>query len=275
MARRAEIVTPDNVQLTYELAGLGSRFVAWFVDTLIQLLLSAALAFVVWLVTFVAGLDDTLGRFLGGTWGIALVIVLAVLIWWAYYPFYETVWNGQTPGKRYSGIRVLREGGFPLDFRAALLRNLLRFADMLPGVYAVGAGFLLFHPQCKRLGDLVAGTVVIRERQEEEPVQPKTRAHLPGATQTRPAELADPPDLDLSMAPLHALTREQLQGAKKYLERRDSLDLATQETLAARIAQPLLTTLGLTAEAIDHRHSDFLAQVVEAYERRQLTKLNL
>lgn len=269
MARQTEILTPDNVPLRYELAGLGSRFLGLFFDTTVQILLTIAVAAffgllgqAVSLATRVSGVTFS--------WGIALFIFLQFLIWWVYFPFFETLWNGQTPGKRLAGTRVLRDGGFPLDFRGALIRNLTRPADFLPAAYGVGCGFILFHPQCKRLGDLAAGTIVVRERHEKE-TSPRL-AHLPGARVTHSVLPDTSEPLDLSMVPLQALTREQLQTVKRYLERRPTLDYATQETLAVRIGQPLLTVLGLTPEDIGHRYDEFLTEVVETYERQQATK---
>jgi len=272
MARQTDILTPDNVTVRYELAGLGSRFLGLFVDILVQGLLTVALITVFSVAGKVMG---WVGMFdeLTWSWGSAVFILLLFLIWWIYFPLFETIWNGQTPGKRVAGTRVLRDGGFPLDFRGALIRNLVRVADFFPGLYGIGCAFILFHPQCKRLGDLAAGTIVVRERHEE-PAAANGLAHLPGARVTRGLILDSAESLDLSMAPLQALTREQLQAVKHYLERRPTLDYATQETIAARIAQPLLTTLGLTPEDIGHHYNEFLSEVVETYERRQATKMD-
>ena len=95
---------------------------------------------------------------------LALLIGVVYLLWFGYDLLYEAVRNGQTPGKRVAGIRVIREGGAPVDFRAAAVRNLLGLADLLPGFYVLGAIIILVTPKRQRLGDLGAGTIVVRER---------------------------------------------------------------------------------------------------------------
>jgi len=87
------------------------------------------------------------------------------LVFEGYFVAFEALWNGQTPGKRAVGLRVVREGGFPLDFRGAVIRNLLRIVDFLPSGYLVGVCMILFHAESRRVGDIAAGTLVIRERE--------------------------------------------------------------------------------------------------------------
>src|SRR6266581_1095419 len=98
----------------------------------------------------------------------AIVLILTVfLLFWGYFLLFEAFNDGRTPGKRLMGIRVVMDTGHPLTFTAAAVRNLVRIVDMQPlFTYQVGLGFVLFHPQNKRLGDIVAGTVVVRDRPE-------------------------------------------------------------------------------------------------------------
>jgi len=256
MSRQIVILTPENVEVTYELAGVGSRFVAIFIDTLLQALATA----VGILVLYLAGQMDFLDPL--PTWGAALGIVLLFLIWWGYFVLFETVWSGQTPGKRAMGLRVVQDKGFPVDFRTVLIRNLVRVADFLPGLYGIGVLFVWFHPQYKRLGDLAAGTLVIRER-EEEPIQPVA---LPPLLTPRPEaslKVLDPTTITLS-----DLTRHDLEVAKRYLERRGEIDLETQRRIARQIALPLLQRLGLREDQIRYLHTHFLEDLVTLYERQ-------
>lgn len=160
---RPVIDTPEQTLLEFPLAGLGSRFLAMAADTLCQ--------FVGTILLFIAGglLLHALPEFGSITPLSALAIFLLVLfvINYGYFAFFEAIWNGQTPGKRYFGLRVTKDDGRPITVDDALTRNLLRIVDQIPGVYAVGAISILFSKQRKRLGDYVAGTVVAFERTTE------------------------------------------------------------------------------------------------------------
>lgn len=156
------IETPEQVEVDLELAGLGSRFWAEVIDVLIRLVVSVVLLFLVGIVLALVGrsrdLDDP-----------ALLLQLAAvavlyLLWLGYGILFEVKWNGQTPGKRWAGIRTVKDGGGPVDGQAAAVRNILAVADFLPAFLVLGAVLILLTPRRQRLGDLAAGTVVVRER---------------------------------------------------------------------------------------------------------------
>jgi hypothetical protein len=92
--------------------------------------------------------------------GIALILTLSLI--WAYFILLEWLWNGQTLGKRVYGLRVITEDGSPAPFTAVLVRNLLRLVDFLPAFYGVGVLVIILSPKSQRLGDLAAGTYVVR-----------------------------------------------------------------------------------------------------------------
>lgn len=175
MTRTFEIVTPEQVAIQYELAGIGSRGIAALVDAGVQILLVLLLLAFGWilqLVNILPGMDRLLDRLTENV--IAAIIILGMfLISWGYFIIFETLWNGETPGKRMMGLRVIKDGGYPVDFRAVLIRNLLRAADALPllpeiPVYCFGVIAVMAHGQSKRLGDMAAGTLVVRHGQREE-----------------------------------------------------------------------------------------------------------
>lgn len=154
--------TPEQIELDLELAGLGTRFLAVLVDlfwkvvlTLVFGLLGAVLAAML----VGPGLFDSPSTVL-----IAVVVAVIYLLWLGYAIYFEVKWNGQTPGKWAVGIRVIRESGGPVDFRAACVRNLLAMADFLPAFHLLGAMLVLLTAHRQRLGDMAAGTLVIRER---------------------------------------------------------------------------------------------------------------
>ena len=148
-----EVETPEQVVLDYEIAGLGSRALAAIIDTLILV------GIIVAVVLFTAWAGDAFAMLLRP---IVTLAIFALLL--GYFALFEGFNDGQTPGKRSMGIRVIRDTGHPVSFREAAARNLLRLVDFLPPPYLLGALFVAFHPRGKRVGDLVAGTVVVRDR---------------------------------------------------------------------------------------------------------------
>lgn len=163
------IDTPESVTFAYEVAGIGNRFIAALIDTGLIALALTLLNLLVYAVLGLAG-DLTIGVLLGdeapswlGGLAIALYALLNFAIYWGYYILFELLWNGQTPGKRAVKIRVLRLDGNPAGFSEVLLRNLVRPVDFLPGGYGLGLLVMLLNAKSRRLGDLAAGTLVIRE----------------------------------------------------------------------------------------------------------------
>ncbi|NNG15690.1 MAG: hypothetical protein HKM89_04355 [Gemmatimonadales bacterium] len=159
LRRRVRVETPENVVLDLEVAGLGSRALAALIDSLILTAWMVAVMFLSRLVGTMTG---------GGPWLGAATILILFGSAFGYFIVYEGFGRGQTPGKRLIGIRVVQATGHPLTPGAAVVRNLLRIADLFPPPsYLLGALFVAFHPQGKRLGDLVAGSIVVRDRPEE------------------------------------------------------------------------------------------------------------
>ncbi|MGH2946945.1 MAG: RDD family protein [Solirubrobacteraceae bacterium] len=152
---RLEVETPDHVVLRYDLAGAGNRGFAAILDVLIASLLTVG-SFVLW--SFLASaLPASLRRPLEG-----LLLLSTALIGWAYFVVLEWLWNGQTVGKRLAGLRVITADGSPASFTAVLVRNLVRLADFLPAFYGLGVLVMILSPKSQRLGDLAAGTFVVR-----------------------------------------------------------------------------------------------------------------
>jgi uncharacterized RDD family membrane protein YckC len=247
MTRQVTIVTPENAEITYELAGLGSRMVACLLDTLIQL----GLALVVIIPMLIAG---ALGMVYGGIvsqmsgWVEAIAVMGVFLLIWGYYLGYEAARNGQTPGKRVLRVRVVRDNGQPIDFSCAAVRNLMRYIDFLPAGYSVGIISILFSPTYRRLGDYAAGTMVVRERLDApQPIRPESAAAEPA-----------PFDGDLS-----GLTRDDHEAVKRFVERRRELASEVQADLARRMASPIMEKMGIEAKG----EFDYIA-FLESLHRR-------
>src|SRR5258706_12013278 len=159
------IDTPENVIFGYRVAGIGSRFLAALVDSLLIVVLevvvnAAALLVGRFVFKFSFAGDDTAGL----AWLLGLFGLLSFAFLWAYYIFFEMLWNGQPPGKRWVGLRVLRLDGTPITLSESIIRNLVRLVDFLPAYYGVGVVAMFISSQSRRLGDLAAGTVVVHDR---------------------------------------------------------------------------------------------------------------
>ena len=149
LQRRVSLETPEHVKLEYQLADLGSRAAALALDL-------AIVGTTILLVLLVF-------RYSGGL-GQAVLYLVIFFAMWGYFLFFEAVWGGRTPGKRALGLRVLNDGGEPLSLQGSVLRNLIRILDLQPGVTGMaGAASILFNRRAQRLGDLVAGTIVVRD----------------------------------------------------------------------------------------------------------------
>jgi uncharacterized RDD family membrane protein YckC len=242
-----KIDTPEQISLELPLAGIGSRFLALGIDTLLQSILYTVGAFV-----FVFAIPLTSGWFsFRGAWGPALGILFLFCIYWGYFAFFEVIWKGQTPGKRYAGIRVIKETGRPIDAFEAIGRNLLRAIDGLPGMYGVGLVCMMVNKQNRRLGDFVAGTVVVHEKLTDE-VRPEWNA-------TESAATVNPQ--------IGRVTAEELVLIETYLHRRWDLDPVVRFSASNQIAQRIMGKTGLSrqpGETID----DFLESVARQIRDR-------
>lgn len=170
MERSIDVRTGESIAVEYELAGLGSRFLAVTIDMIIQIVI------LVGFVLLFATLGGPIGRavqalHLSGKTASALAIALFAIgtfvLFFGYFIIFEVRWHGQTPGKRILGVRVVRDAGFPLDIGGSVIRNLVRIIELGIGFYAVSAIVTLFSKQNKRVGDMAAGTIVVRDRRYE------------------------------------------------------------------------------------------------------------
>jgi len=241
------IETPELIPLEFPLAGIGSRFLAIAVDSLIQLGVAVSL--------FLLGLLIFSTSFLhfrrGGVWVGAIGIIAYFLLQFGYFAGFEAYWNGQTPGKRYLHLRVIRDSGRPITVYDSVARNLLRIVDSIPGFYGIGILSVLASPKSQRLGDFVAGTVVVHE-------QP----------------LVDRPDVDWASQPaapsgydLSKLTPEEFQLMETFLARRTQLAPGVRAEMARRIVLRIGVRLEIPDQ--DRRNSEALVEkLANEYRRR-------
>lgn len=251
-----QVTSPESVTFSYNLAGLGSRFLAILVDGSIQTALLLAILILatgtlyVDLAVYLPGRARSMGLTL---WVWAALIVVTFLILWGYFVFFEMMWNGQTPGKRLTGLRVIRAGGYPIDLLASVVRNLVRGVDVLPGTYSVGVITMFLSSNWQRLGDYAAGTLVVRDR----------RLDTPAALASEAA-----PGWDESLWEIDLVTADEYSVVREFLRRRNDLERNSRAELARRIADPLAGKLGLSLGAGPEARERFLEAVAAAYRER-------
>jgi uncharacterized membrane protein SpoIIM required for sporulation/uncharacterized RDD family membrane protein YckC len=181
------VETPEHVTLSFELAGLGTRAAAAAIDLIVLTLAYLTLVFV-----FVAaGVSDAWASG-WASWGMAILLLISGLGFFLYYTLFEAMWDGHTPGKRALGIRVVQDTGRSITANAAAVRNLIRIVDFLVPLGPLpGVLFVFAHRANKRLGDLAAGTIVVRERVAAWGLAPSLPPPEPESVELGPPELTD------------------------------------------------------------------------------------
>jgi uncharacterized RDD family membrane protein YckC len=235
---RVAIATPEGVEVELTLAGIGSRFIAGAIDWAIQI------------VTLVA-----IGLILrtAGDVGAAVFAVVFFAVIFFYDVLFEVLGGGRTPGKRWTGLRVVRAGGRPITFVRSALRNILRLVDILPGFYAIGMTAIFITPYNQRLGDLAAGTNVVRDRHGD-----RRRGSAPAALE--PMDPGPAASWDVS-----AVSADDVATVRAFLERRESLAPEARNRIAADLADRLRPRVG---GADERSNETFLALLVAAKAAR-------
>ncbi|GIO06350.1 hypothetical protein J31TS6_23780 [Brevibacillus reuszeri] len=233
--REASVVTPEHVMLRFQTAGVGSRAAALLIDTVLLLLINLTV-FILFSIVFF-GKNDLF--FLETeNYAIAIAIFFVFVLNFGYYLFLEAFWGGQTVGKRWLGIRVIRDNGQPITFLSSAIRNLFRIVDMLPTGYFLGAIVSFFHPRDKRIGDLVAGTLVVMESGQ-------TPSFIQKRRMKKLQEHVSMAPLSLSEVQKQAITREDWQLLSTFISRLSSLSKDKKQELGQQIAATLSKKLGM------------------------------
>ena len=234
------VETPEQIGISYSIAGIGSRFYAAFID--IALLIP--LMFIGVYVTRRAqlDLDEKFGNWLEAITGIAIFA-----LFWGYYMAFEITTNGQSPGKRALGLRVIKAHGYPISFSDSAIRNLVRIIDFLPFFYGAGLVAMLFNKNWQRLGDLAAGTLVVKDDAVASP-NPVDTPKLQKSTFVysdwiQPAQVTD----------------AELAAIREFLSRRTSLPKPRRSKLAYAIGDPIARKMG------DHKQIDYEVFLEEIY----------
>ena len=265
------IETPERVPLAFALASIGNRFLAVAIDHFIQYFVIVVVA---WAFLSLSGIGDVsaienseLLREMP-KWTIAVLIVAAFLIFTGYFIFFEWLWNGQTPGKRLLKLRVIREDGRPITLWEALARNLLRIFDALPGValpiYSIGLITIFMSGRDQRIGDMFAGTVVVRERAGEAPTFQETFSNPISDAAFRRVQKQT-----VFQADVHSLTELEIEVAESFLRRRWDLTERQRLWMAWRVALPLMYKIKPEYDLQNFTYEGFLEELVHRFHSQQ------
>jgi len=270
------IATPELVAIDFPLAGLGSRFVAIFLDYLLWVVVGVIL--VIALIIFFSGSTGASSAASATTtsstsykWGEAIGIAIPFLVLWGYFTLFEAFWNGQTPGKRIMKIRVIQKTGRPMNLFESMGRNLVRFVDWLPAFYIIGVISMFATKRQQRLGDLIAGTLVVHERPVERPVESIGSSRTFTSNVFKPVEATRVPrESPLPADAIAKLTLADLQALEQYLARRLDVPLETRAALASRMSDSIAQKMNY-AIPVGMNQETFLEEV--AYALRSLPDL--
>lgn len=253
------IETPERVPLHFALASIGNRFLACAIDHALQMLAIILMVIAFTILSNYSSFGDRL--FALPKWIQAILVVVVFLIFSSYFAFFEWIWNGQTPGKRWLKLRVIREDGRPVTFWEAAVRNLLRTLDMMPApFYSIGLVSVFVSLSDQRVGDMVAGTVVVREREAE----------APAFSQVFASPVSDPA-LRRSFKPvefvadLNVLTESEIQVVETFLRRRWDLAEMARQWMAWRVSLPLLYKLRPSYDLATFTYEGFLEELLHRY----------
>ncbi|HQX56150.1 MAG TPA: RDD family protein [Pyrinomonadaceae bacterium] len=266
------IETPERVPLEFALASIGNRFLAVAIDHFIQYL---SIFIVAWVLFALAGMSasdvvDSPDKMFSEMpkWTIAITILGLFLIFAGYFIFFEWLLNGQTPGKKLMKLRVIREDGRPITLWEAIARNLLRIGDAVPGfiipVYSIGLITIFLSNRDQRLGDIFAGTVVIRERADEAPTFAQTFSNPVSDTAFSRVQkrLEFQADIDL-------VSEVEIEVVESFLRRRWDLTDKQRIWMAWRVALPLMYKLKPNYDITEFTYEGFLEELLHRYHARR------
>jgi uncharacterized RDD family membrane protein YckC len=266
------IETPERVPLAFALASIGNRFLAVAIDHFIQYFVLFVAAWAFMSLSGIGGdaSDQPPAQIFQDVskWTIALMIIVLFLIFAAYFIFFEWLWNGQTPGKHLLKLRVIRDDGRPITLWEAIARNLLRIFDAVPGfvlpVYSVGLITIFLSGRDQRIGDMFAGTVVVRERTDEAPTFAETFSNPVADAAFRRVQKPT-----VFQANINSITESEIEVAENFLRRRWDLTERQRLWMAWRVALPLMYKIKPNYDLQNFTYEGFLEELVHRFHSRQ------
>jgi uncharacterized RDD family membrane protein YckC len=253
------IETPERVPLHFALASIGNRFLACAIDHAIQAVAIGLIVLTAVILMNFQIIEQVISS--APKWVLAVMILMLFLIFAGYFAFFEWAWSGQTPGKRWLKLRVIREDGRPITFWEAAVRNLLRTIDMMPApFYSIGLISVFSSARDQRIGDMVAGTVVVREREAEAPEFSQVFA----TPVSDPALRRSFKPVDFT-ASLNSLTESEIEVVETFLRRRWDLSDVPRQWMAWRVSLPILYKLRPIYDLATFTYEGFLEELLHRY----------
>lgn len=232
-----DIKTPEYVSIQFKLAGLGSRSGAFIID---QLILTVANIIILVALYFIMEARIDMMFYTGSIYfPLAILIIIIFLLNWGYFLVLEFAYGGKTIGKKIMGIRVIQENGHSITLLSSFIRNLLRIIDQLPANYLLGMLMVFFNQKHKRLGDLMAGTIVVHERKA------KRKNKLTGIDREIEKRGLTKDKLILEDWQLKSITAKDWNLVKTYANRFLQLQVSEREQYAREIAAILFPKVGV------------------------------
>ncbi|MDT7604917.1 MAG: hypothetical protein QOF61_2914 [Acidobacteriota bacterium] len=254
------IETPERVPLHFALASIGNRFLACAFDHFVQVILILLVVVALQWAGLLSRFRDSLSE--APKWAIAALIIAVFLIWSGYFAIFEWLWHGQTPGKRLLRLRVIREDGRPVTFWEAAARNLVRIFDMQPfPFYSVGLLSVFLSSRDQRIGDFVAATVVVREREAEAPTF--DAVFTAAATTDVAMRRAFKPVQFTGDAA--QMSEREIEVVETFLRRRWDLSHGVRQWMAWRVATPILYKLRPDFDRDAFTYEGFLEELLHRY----------
>lgn len=242
---RLDVDTPEQITLELPLAGIGSRFLALAIDSLLQVIAVVVLVIIGAVISAsYSGTAAAADRFFSQTIGAFVLVLVPFCLYWGYFAFFEILWQGRTPGKRIVGIRVIHQSGRPMTAIECIGRNLIRGIDIIPGMYAVGLICMMCNQQNRRVGDFVAGTIVVHDK----------------ALDSVAPSWGEKPAVEPIQPELRKLSPDDLVLIETYLGRRYEIDNVVRTLTAQRIVTHIADKAGIQKPP-DQRDDDFLETI--------------
>lgn len=249
---RVTLSTPESVELEFTLAGIGNRAYALMIDYLIWGAILIAVLFT-WGILSTQIPEDIISEI--APWIFAITLLIIFFIYVGYFVFFETLWQGQTPGKRFVKIRVIQDSGKPIGIQQATLRALLRPID---DTLFIGVLFIVFNGKEKRLGDLLAATIVVQEERNTT----KDKFTISDQAQAVANQLLE----DSNIA---ALLPDDFAVIREYLKRREDMEPNAKLELSRKLGKQLKDLINLEEMPLQVGSDLFLEAVYLAYQQQK------
>lgn len=253
MEDKLTLETPEQLEINYNIARLGSRFIAALWDSFFIVCLEILLVFGSYLIA------ESVDAFSSdwANWIIGGMFLMMFAILWGYYVIFELLWNGQSPGKRLAGIRTVRQNGAPIGLTESAIRNIVRIIDFMPGAYGFGVLTMFIDLKSRRLGDFAAGTLVVHDK-------------VAVSLDTLGRQVtADTRYLEPAIPNLNRLEENEVEAVRRFLQRRDTLhnDIQLAAQLATRVRTKLELDTPVAPLGMQRDDLDLLKRVVAQWGR--------